>query len=89
MSSNIDLNSPPPNHKFSVSVEREEAREELRVRLFKEVALFVVALGFVVLIAWLCLDTLRSATATGDEKKWAMSVLSAAAGGIVGFLVRK
>ena len=61
--SSIDLNNPPPNHKFSVSVEREETVGERRVRLFKDIALFVAALAFVMLIAWLCYSTLTSATA--------------------------
>lgn len=87
--SQIDLNKPPPNHKFSVSVEREETAGERGVRLFKEIALFLVALGFVVLLAWLCYDTLVSPTATADEKRWAMSILSAAAGGIIGYLIKK
>lgn len=59
------------------------------MRLFKDVALFVVAIAFVVLIAWLCYSTLTSSAATPDEKKWAMSVLSAATDGIIGYLVRK
>lgn len=87
--SNIDLNTPPPNHTFSVSVEPEETDADRHVRLFKDVALFVVAIGFVVMIAWLCFSTLSSTTATPEEKKWAMSVLSAATGGIIGYLVRK
>lgn len=87
--SSIDLNSPPPNHTYSVSIEREETDGERRVRLFKEVALFVVAIGFVGLIAWLCVRTLLSATATPEEKKWAMSVISAATGGVIGYLLRK
>ncbi|GKT25079.1 hypothetical protein [Acidovorax sp. SUPP3334] len=87
--STIDLNSPPPNHKFSVSVEREETDGERRVRLFKDVALFVVAVGFVVLLVVLCYSTLSSSTATAEEKKWAMSVLSAATGGIIGYLIKK
>jgi hypothetical protein len=87
--STIDLNSPPPNHKYNVSVEREETAGERRVRLFKDVSLFVIAVGFVVLIVALCYRTLSSATTTADEKKWAMSVLSAATGGIIGYLVRK
>lgn len=62
---------------------------ERYVRLFKDVVLFVVAVGFVMLIVSLCYGTLVSATAPAEEKKWAMSVLSAAAGGIVGYLVRK
>lgn len=87
--STIDLNSPPPNHKYSVSVEREETAGERRVRLFKDVALFLVAISFVVLIVVLCYSTLSSGSATAEEKKWAMSVLSAATGGIIGYLVRK
>ncbi|MDA8446397.1 hypothetical protein [Paracidovorax valerianellae] len=87
--STINLNSQPPNHKFSVSVEREETDGERRVRLFKDVALFVVAVGFVVLLVMLCYSTLSSSTATAEEKKWAMSVLSAATGGIIGYLLRK
>ena len=42
--STIDLNSPPPNHQYSVSVEREETAGERRMRLFKDVTLFVVAI---------------------------------------------
>ncbi|NOT68892.1 MAG: hypothetical protein HOP04_11380 [Methylophilaceae bacterium] len=87
--STIDLNTPPPNHKFSVSVEREETAGERNVRLFKDVTLFMVAVAFVTLIAWLCYSTLSAPNATADEKKWAMSVLSAATGGIIGYLVRR
>ena len=87
--SRIDLNAPPPNHKFSVSVEREETAGERHVRLFKDVALFLVGIGFVILIAWLCYSTLTSPVSSAEEKKWAMSLLSAAAGGIVGYLVRR
>lgn len=89
MNNTIDLNSPPPNHTYKIGVEREETNGERRVRLFKDVALFLVGVGFVVLIGWLCYGTLVSATASADEKKWAMSVLSAATGGIIGYLVRK
>ncbi|WP_454918939.1 hypothetical protein [Xanthobacter sediminis] len=85
----IDLDKPPPNHKYSVSVEREETDGERRVRLFKDVALFLVAIAFVVLIAALCTATLVSVSAGAEEKKWAMSVLSAAAGGIIGYLIRR
>ena len=70
-------------------MEREETRGERFVRLFKDVALFVVALSFVILIVWLCYSTLVASTASAEEKKWAMSVLSAATGGIIGYLLRK
>ncbi|WKB54929.1 hypothetical protein [Eleftheria terrae] len=87
--SHIDLNSPPPNHQFSVAIDREETRGERGVRLFKDVALFIAALAFVALIGWLCFRTLMASGAGAEEKKWAMSVLSAAAGGIVGYLIKR
>lgn len=87
--STIDLDKPPPNHRFQVTIEREETIAERRVRLFKELALFLLAIGFVATIAWICFRTLASAEAPAEEKKWAMSVLSAATGGIIGYLLRR
>lgn len=51
--------------------------------------MFLLAVGFVRLIVWLCVSTVWSASAQAEEKKWAMSILSAAAGGIIGYLIRK
>jgi hypothetical protein len=87
--SQIDLSKPPPNHKYSVSIEREETKGERGVRLFKDLALFIVAIGFVALIVWLCYSTLTSSSTTPEEKRWAMSILTGAAGGIIGYLVKK
>lgn len=84
----IDLNNPPTGHDLTVTVERSETAGERQVRLFKDVALFVLALVLVGIVLWLCIDTLRSA-AGADEKRWAQSVLSAAVGGVIGYLVRK
>lgn len=89
MTSSIDLNHPPSGHDLSVSVERTETAGERKVRLFKDVALFVVALALVGAVLWLCVWTLQSSSASGDEKRWAQSVLSAAVGGVIGYLVRK
>ena len=85
----IDLNNPPPNHKFGLSIARDETDAEHHVRLFKDVALFVAALGFAMLIVYLCYSTLTASIATAEEKKWAMSVLSATTGGLIGYLIRK
>ena len=87
--STIDLSKPPPHHQFDVAITREETASERNVRLFKDVALFVTALVFVALVVWLCYATLTATSASADEKKWAMSVLSGATGGIIGYLVRK
>ena len=87
--SQIDLNAPPPGHKYSVSIEREEATAERRVRLFKDIILFLVGVGFVGIISYICISTLNSNIATAEEKKWAMSILSAATGGMIGYLVKR
>ena len=47
------------------------------------------AVLFVGAIYWLCFSSVTSPAASGEEKKWAMSVLSGGAGGLVGYLVRK
>ncbi|MEQ6352964.1 hypothetical protein [Ralstonia pseudosolanacearum] len=59
--STIDLNNPPPNHNYKVSVEREETAGERWVRLTKDLALFFAALlvfGMIVLL--LCYRALSS-----------------------------
>jgi hypothetical protein len=87
--STLDLNNPPSNHNLTLSLEPEEKNLERYARLFKDLALFLVSLGFVILITFLCYQTLISQTAQAEEKKWAMSVISAATGGIIGYLIRK
>lgn len=89
MSNTLDFSNPPSDHVYNASVGPAESVGDRRVRLFKDVVLFLVAIAFVVLITWLCFSTLTSPIATAEEKKWAMSALSAAAGGIIGYLVRK
>ena len=85
----IDFSDPPANHSWNVKLDRDETDWERGVRLFKDVVLFLSALGFVLLVGWLCYGTLTSPTASPDEKKWAMSIISATAGGLVGYLIRK
>lgn len=59
------------------------------VRLVKDLRVFLLAVLFVVAINWLCYNAITSPTSSGEEKKWAMSILSASAGGLMGYLVRK
>jgi hypothetical protein len=91
--SEIDLNNPPSDYRYSLSVNKEEAKAERNVRLakdfIKEMGVFFLAIGFVVCVAWLAFSTVTSQTASAEEKKWAMSVLSMGAAGLVGYLVRK
>jgi cytochrome oxidase assembly protein ShyY1 len=94
--SRIDLNSPPPNHTYSVSVEREETPEDAAARRSKETAeaelrrnmtyaLFWFALLIVGTVFVGCVYTF--ATGVADDKKWAAGIVSAIASGLVGFLV--
>lgn len=87
--SSIDFTKPPANHSWNVKLDRDETDWERGVRLFKDVVLFLFALGFVFLVGMLCYSTLISPTASPDEKKWAMSIIAATAGGLVGYLIRK
>ena len=87
--STIDLDKPPEGHNYKVTVERDETAGERYVRLFKDVALFGAALVLTMAVVTLCFVTVLSATASADEQKWAMSVLSLATGGLIGYLVRK
>ena len=87
--STLDLSKPPPNHQYKVSVEPEETGWEQAVRLFKDISLFVAALVVVGFLLWFSYNTLISSSATAEEKKWAMSLLSGAAAGLIGYLIKK
>ncbi len=50
----IDLNAPPANHNYTVSVKPDEKQGEVAVRIFKDVVLFLVAIGFVGCVGWIC-----------------------------------
>lgn len=85
----IDLNTAPPGHTYSASVKPEEREKDAWARIIKDMILFLCSIVFVGALAWFCYETMRSTTASADEKKWAMSFFSAAAGGLIGYLVRK
>lgn len=88
MSNKYDLNNVPDGHQ--ISLEPIEHPHERGVRLTKDLLLFVVALAAVCVFGWICVDSLLfSPNSSPDEKKWAMSVLSAMISGLVGYLMRK
>lgn len=84
----LDLSAPPQNHTYTVSLSPEEKDSDRFVRLAKEIILVVLASGFVMLVGWICVQTPFSTQATADEKKWAMSTITAISGGLVGYLIR-
>lgn len=85
----IDLNTAPPGHTYSVSVKPGETEKDAWARIIKDLVLFFFAIAFVAALAWFCYQTLISTTAPPDEKKWAMSFFTGAAGGLIGYLVKQ
>ena len=83
----LDLSAPPQNHTYTVSLSPEEKHSDRFVRLAKEIILVALAAGSVILIGWICVHTLFSAQATAEEKKWAMSTVTAISGGLIGYLI--
>ncbi len=62
---------------------------EHKVKPLKDVALFLAALLGAVVIVYYCLTVLNDPAAREDTQKWAMSILSGAVSGIVGYLLGK
>lgn len=83
----VDLNALPST--ATLSITREETAGERRVRLFKDLTLFILAVALVCVIVGLCVHTLLVPGASEDARKWSMSLLTGAAGGLIGYLVRK
>lgn len=83
----LDLSAPPRNHTYTVSLCLDEKKGDRFVRLAKEIVLVGLAAGFVILIGWICVQALFSTHSTAEEKKWAMSTITAISGGLVGYLI--
>jgi hypothetical protein len=87
--STIDLNNLPPNSSYKVSVDSSETNAEQKTRLVKEMLLFCLAILFVSGIYWLAFSAVTNPATPPEEKKWAMSMLSAGASGLIGYLVKR
>ncbi|WP_210402057.1 hypothetical protein [Pseudotabrizicola formosa] len=84
-----DLSAAPKGHTYTATVKPEESNKDAWVRVIKDLTLFFAALSFLAVLAWICVTTVQSETAASEEKKWAMSFLTGAAGGLIGYLVKK
>ena len=85
----LDLSKPLAGHQYKASLDREEYPSERYVRLFKDVVVFLLAVILVGIVAFLCCKALLVPGTQPDEQKWAMSILSAMVGGLVGYLVKR
>jgi hypothetical protein len=89
VNNNFDLNNIPPNHNFDIKLSKEEDSADKNIRRIKDIVVFLLAIGLVVSICYMCFETLHSQSASQEEKKWAMSIFSATAAGIIGYLLKK
>jgi uncharacterized membrane protein len=71
------------------TIGRKETDGERRVRLVKDVIVFGLAIILLVIVVGYSLDVLLAATATAADKRWAQSIISAIAGGVIGYLLRR
>ncbi|MBY0544517.1 MAG: hypothetical protein K2Q14_03090 [Gammaproteobacteria bacterium] len=89
--SKIDLNEIANNSNLSVSITsmQEEHPQDACIRRVKDIALFIVALLFV--IAAFCFGAylLLSSTSSSDDKKWGMAISSSILSAFLGFLMGK
>lgn len=96
----VDLSRLAQDARYELTLKAAESEEERtarleregrehKVRVLKEVVLFFVALLGAGVIGWYCVVVLTDTAAPEGAKKWAMSILSAAASGIMGYLLGK
>lgn len=87
----FDLNDPPPGHsvKGSFQVDVEEHPHERGVRLFKDVAVFVVSLLGAIAIAYFCVTVVLDVESAPLAKQVASGFLGAIGGTMATILSRK
>jgi hypothetical protein len=85
----ITADALPDGHRYSVSVEKEESASEQKVRLFKEVVTFLLAIIFVSALGFVCVRVVFSTEASADDRKWAMSFLTGIGAGLTGYLIKR
>jgi hypothetical protein len=86
----IDLNNlTTVGQKWSISLEEEEHPADRSMRIAREVALLLVALGIVGAICFYAWETLHSPNASQDAQKWAFATLTGLASAVVTYLFKK
>ena len=81
--------APAEGRAVTVKIEPAEKAWDGRVRLVKDFIFFLFSIGVALVFLWICYQTLMSPAASPEEKKWAMSGLTALAGGLVGYWAKK
>lgn len=85
----FDVNNPPPGRGYKVSLDKDETVEERWPRLIKDGLLFIAALALAGVVIGICIAVVLNASAMPEDRRWAMAVVSAAIGAILGYLLKR
>ncbi len=86
----LDLSRPTPGHNLDVSITPIESDGDRKARIAKDLVVFglaVIACG--VILAYAFYTAALDSAATEPTKRWAFSILSGGAGGLLGYLLKK
>lgn len=90
MTNKLDLNEPADGHKMDVKITPIESVGERRIRMIKDIVVFSLAvIACTAIVFYASYTAAFDVTASEGTKRWAMSIVSAAAGGLLGFLLKK
>ena len=85
----LDLNDLAKRHNLKLEVAPAEESGDAKLRRWKDAVLFSVAVLLVLVISGICFWIVIAQGVSGDDKKWATSVLTLITGGIIGYLTGK
>lgn len=90
MTDKLDLNDVlgKKDHDLTVKIEKVEKPAEMFIRLFKDVIAFLVGIATILFVGSICYETLHAVPGSPEEKKWAMSVVSAMFGGVMTYVMK-
>ena len=77
----------PPEHDDERDARLRHEGYDLNVARFKDVVMFLFSIALVAVMIWLCVQAVMAGTA--DDKRWATSILTGAASGLIGYLIRQ
>lgn len=90
MTNKLDLNEPADGHKMDVKITPIESVGERRIRMVKDVVVFLLAvIACTSIVIYASYTAAFDGSAAEGAKRWAMSIVSASAGGLLGFLLKK
>ena len=87
--STIDISKAPERHKWTLKLEGEETTAERNVRLCKEIALYLFALGIGITFVVIAVRIATDPAASADDRKWAFAAFTSIGSGVLGYLLKR